>query len=143
EIVFRYLSEARRVLKAGGILRCQINGLPPHARQYDTWNGVRIAARELWDFAARNELQLLALEGILTQYMWMTCRKRRPGWAQPLAAKTPAVRIRNLTNAFTGEAAAPSTGPLAAISLWVEQLPAEYGLGEIEIMAAGRTCRGM
>jgi hypothetical protein len=131
------------VLKPGGILRCQINGLPPHARQYDTWSGVRIAAGELRDFTARHELQLLALEGTLTQYMWMTCRKRPTGWAQPLAAAERAVRIRNVSNASTGEAAAPCSGPLAAISLWIERLPAEYGLNEIEVTAAGRTCRAM
>jgi hypothetical protein len=34
-VVFNYLREAR-VLKTGGILRCQMNGLPPHAKQYDT-----------------------------------------------------------------------------------------------------------
>src|ERR1051326_3920697 len=37
EVVFNYLRESRRVLKTGGILRCQINGLPAHASHYDTW----------------------------------------------------------------------------------------------------------
>src|SRR5512133_3807081 len=35
DVVFSYLREAWRVLKPGGILRCQLNGLPPHAKQYD------------------------------------------------------------------------------------------------------------
>src|SRR5947209_8444558 len=35
EVVFSYLREARRVLKTSGILRCQMNGLPAHAKQYD------------------------------------------------------------------------------------------------------------
>ena len=51
EVVFSYLREARRVLKTGGILRCQMNGLPPHARQYDTWSGVRITLGEITQFA--------------------------------------------------------------------------------------------
>src|SRR5579872_6522674 len=42
DVVFQYLRETRRVLKTGGILRCQINGLPPTAKRYDTWSGVRI-----------------------------------------------------------------------------------------------------
>ena len=50
EVVFQYLREARRVLKTGGILRCQINGLPPAAKQYDTWSGVRITPREIAEF---------------------------------------------------------------------------------------------
>ena len=45
DVVFNYLREARRVLKTGGILRCQLNGLPPTAKQYDTWSGVRITPR--------------------------------------------------------------------------------------------------
>src|ERR1041384_661825 len=32
ELVFQYLREAHRVLKPGGVLRCQINGLPKQAR---------------------------------------------------------------------------------------------------------------
>src|SRR5207245_1462514 len=44
DVVFSYLTEARRVLKPDGILRCQINGLPPTAKQYTTWEGVRISA---------------------------------------------------------------------------------------------------
>src|SRR6266542_6703817 len=51
EVVFKYLREARRVLKTGGILRCQVNGLPPHSKHYDTWSGVRIAADEIAQFA--------------------------------------------------------------------------------------------
>src|SRR4051812_15667156 len=62
EVVFNYLTEARRVLKQDGILRCQINGLPPSARRYDTWGGVRISAEEVASFASDNDLQLLAIE---------------------------------------------------------------------------------
>ena len=72
EVVFQYLREARRVLKPGGILRCQINGLPAHAKHYDTWSGVRIAPEEVTAFARENDFQLLALEQIWTQYMWIT-----------------------------------------------------------------------
>src|SRR5262249_48634809 len=32
DVVFGYLREAWRVLQPGGVLRCQINGLPPHAK---------------------------------------------------------------------------------------------------------------
>src|SRR5450759_3625611 len=76
EVVFNYLREARRVLKTGGILRCQMNGLPPHAKQYDTWSGVRITEDEITQFARDQDMQLLVVEQIWTQYMWITCRKR-------------------------------------------------------------------
>src|SRR5204862_2516316 len=79
EVVFNYLTEARRVLKSGGILRCQINGLPAPAKRYNTWEGVRISAEEVAEYAADNELQLLAIEGVDTQYMWVSMRKRQRG----------------------------------------------------------------
>lgn len=80
EVVFGYLAESRRVLKPGGILRCQINGLSASFPRYDTWEGVRIPAQDVTDFAQRHDFQLLALEGVLSQYMWITCRKQPPGW---------------------------------------------------------------
>src|SRR5258707_518697 len=66
DIVFSYLREARRVMKPGGIVRCQLNGLPPTAKQYTTWEGVRIGAGEVAEFASANDLQLLAIEGVDT-----------------------------------------------------------------------------
>src|SRR5215831_1627870 len=62
EVVFSYLREARRVLKPGGLLRCQMNGLPPHAQRYDTWSGVRISPDEISAFTREQDLQLLVLE---------------------------------------------------------------------------------
>jgi SAM-dependent methyltransferase len=134
DVVFHYLREARRVLKIGGILRCQLNGLPPHAKQYDTWSGVRITPEEISDFARDHDFQLLALEQIHTQYMWITCRKRPAGWS-----KGPA--IRNISNALTGEAVAPATGPLAALSIWIDRLPVECDLHTMTALADGAPCR--
>jgi SAM-dependent methyltransferase len=141
EVVFNYLREARRVLKTGGILRCQMNGLPPHARQYDTWSGVRITPDEITQFAREQDFQLLALEQIWTQYMWITCRKRPRGWAGGAGLPACPASIRNISNALTGEAVAPASGPLAALSLWVERLPEECGLNHLTVTADGRACR--
>jgi SAM-dependent methyltransferase len=138
EVVFEYLREAWRVLRPGGVLRCQVNGLPPHARQYDTWSGVRIAPDEIRAFAREQNFQLLALEQIWTQYMWVTCRK--PGTAAPAAG--PAV-VRNISDAFTGEAVAPAAGPWAALALWVERLPAACDLNSLCVTADGLECRLM
>jgi SAM-dependent methyltransferase len=148
EVVFQYLREARRVLKTGGILRCQINGLPAHARQYDTWSGVRIAPDEITSFARENHFQLLALEQIWTQYMWITCRKMPEGWTNWLSEASPESfplepppAIRKISNALTGEAVAPATGPMAAISLRIEDLPLDCDLNHLAIAADGRPCR--
>ncbi len=137
EVVFRYLDEAWRVLKPGGVLRCQVNGLPPTARQYDTWSGVRIAPGEIARFAAERGFLLLALDPIWTQYMWLTCRKRGGAPARAVGS----ARIRNLTNAFTGEAAAPAGGPMAALSAWLENAPADCDLNTLAIAVDGRACR--
>ncbi len=140
DVVFQYLREARRVLKTGGILRCQLNGLPPHAKQYDTWSGVRIAPGEILEFTREQNFQLLALEQIWTQYMWITCRKRAPGWLEA-APEEPDCRIRNISNAHTGEAAAPAAGPLAALSLWIERLPEACDLNHVAVRVDGLPCR--
>lgn len=141
EVVFSYLREARRVLKTGGILRCQMNGLPPHAKQYDTWSGVRIGPEEITQFAREQDFQLLVVEQIWTQYMWITCRKRPAGWASSLKAGAHTCHIRNISNAHTGERAAPSSGPLAALSLWIENLPDECDLNNTVVTADGLKCR--
>jgi SAM-dependent methyltransferase len=143
EVVFSYLREARRVLKPGGILRCQMNGLPPHAKQYDTWSGVRITEDEIRQFAREQDMQLLVVEQIWTQYMWITCRKRPAGWGASLPGRRVprASVIRKISNALTGEAVAPVRGPLAALSLWVEGLPDEADLNHMTVTADGLACR--
>jgi SAM-dependent methyltransferase len=139
DVVFNYLREARRVLKTGGILRCQMNGLPPHAKQYDTWSGVRITEDEVVAFAREQDLQLLVVEQIWTQYMWITCRKRPAGWVRGLAGRRVGgtAAIRRISNALTGEAVAPVHGPLAALSLWVERFPDEVDLNHLTVRVDG------
>jgi SAM-dependent methyltransferase len=143
DVVFQYLREARRVLKTGGILRCQVNGLPPTAKQYDTWAGVRITPEQIATFALDHDFQLLALEMIHTQYMWITCRKRPAGWARSLASSRVErnALIRSVSNAHTGEAVAPASGPLAALSLWVKGLPDECDLNHLQVTVDGRPGR--
>ena len=137
EVVFRYLEEAWRVLKPGGVLRCQLNGLPSQARQYDTWSGVRVTPGEIAQFARETGFALLALDPIWTQYMWITCRKPDGIPEHSRGAS----RIRNITNAITGEAAAPATGPMAALSLWIENLPLACDLNSLAVAADERACR--
>lgn len=142
DVVFHYLREAHRVLKPGGVLRCQLNGLPPHAREYDTWSGVRVTPGEIAQFAREDGFQLLALEQIWTQYMWITCRKWEASTPSVAAAShTVPTRIRHITNAITGEAAAPVAGPMASLSLWIENLPVACDLNALAIGADGRSCR--
>ncbi len=139
EVVFQYLREARRVMRTGGVFRFQVNGLPETAPRYDTWSGVRISAREMAAFARDHDLQLLALEGALTQYMWVTLRKRPEGWHRSLRAgpSRPQARIRRITNAHSSEPVAPSRGRFACISLWLEGLPEDADLNHLAVRMGG------
>jgi SAM-dependent methyltransferase len=139
EVVLSYLAETRRVLKPGGFARCQINGLPPSAKEYTTLEGVRISAEEIAAFASDYDFQLLALDGVDTQYMWITLRKQPPGWLSGLAANPPrsTARIRKIVNAYSGEPIVPASGRFASMSIWVEQLPADCDLNQINIEIEG------
>jgi ubiquinone/menaquinone biosynthesis C-methylase UbiE len=131
EVVMQYLREARRVLKPGGLLRAQINGLDETAARYDTWSGVRISADEVAQFARENSMQLLALEGTRTQYMWTSMRKQTPGWRH--ATHGGRARIRRITNAFNSEPVAPASGRFSSITLWMEDLPADCDLNSLDV----------
>ena len=139
EVVLGYLAEARRVLKSGGILRCQINGLPETSARYTTWEGVRISAADVADFALRHDFQLLALEGVSTQYMWTTWRKQPAGWRAALRPATaPTTHIRAISNALTGDPLVPASGARAFAALRLENLPADCDLIGLEVRIDGR-----
>ena len=135
EVVYGYLREIRRLLKPGGLARLQFNGLP-HGFDYDTWRGAHFSSSEIVEFTQSHDLQLLALEGAATQYLWTTWRKQREGWfaAQQDRIFAPdTVRIRRITNASSSEPLAPCRGRFSAISLWVENLPEGAGLHHLRV----------
>jgi SAM-dependent methyltransferase len=140
EVVFEYLREIHRVLKVGGLLRAQFNGLPQIA-EYNTWAGARFSAGDLREFTRGHDFQMLALEGVETQYMWTTWRKQPPGWRQRLESappRPPRARIRRITNALNGEPVAPSRGRYASVSIWTERLPRDADLFDLDILANGQ-----
>ena len=136
-VVLEYLDEVHRVLKPGGFARLQLNGLPLIADdQYTTWSGARFSPEELLEFTAQRDLQVLALEGTGTQYMWTTWRKQEQGWNAQMRNRTfsdaPA-RIRRITNAVSSVRAATRNGRFASISMWVENLPDNAGLHHLRV----------
>lgn len=143
EIVFRYLREAWRVLKPGGVFRFQVNGLPESRQHYDTWSGVRIPWEQIARFARENDFQLLALEGVQTQYQWVTLRKRARGWFAGLrrSSAKPGAVIRRITSAHGSEPAVPARGRFAVASLWIEDLPEDCDLNTLAARVAGSAAR--
>src|SRR5580704_6796047 len=137
EVVSEYMREIHRVLKPGGLARLQFNGLPRGGdSSYDTWSGARFSSSELLEFTESREIQVLALEGALTQYMWTSWRKQPAGWQAVQRDRTFAEypsRIRRVSNSHSSEPGAPSRGCFASICLWVENLPAEAGLHHLRV----------
>ena len=138
EVVLSYFAEMRRVLKDGGIARFQLNGLPPGSKTPDTWEGIRIARQEIVDFARDNDLQLLAIEGQGTQYMWTTWRKQPDAWRNRLRNTSPQAAIQRSGGAHTGEPVVPQSGRFAYASFRIERLPAGCDLVGLEVRFDGR-----
>ena len=99
DVVMQYLREAIRVLKPGGILTCQINGLPDEAPEFSTWDGARLPAPALVALAGELNCQILALDGIGSQYMWTTWRKRDSQWRDAGPAVSGGAEIREARSA--------------------------------------------
>jgi SAM-dependent methyltransferase len=136
EVVTQYLRETQRVMKTGGLARLQFNGLPQGAGiSYDTWAGARFSSGEILEFAREHDFQVLALEGVGTQYMWTSWRKQPSGWGTQQESREPTteLRIRRITNAGSSEPVAPSRGRWASISIWVENLPQDAGLQHLRV----------
>jgi 2-polyprenyl-3-methyl-5-hydroxy-6-metoxy-1,4-benzoquinol methylase len=131
EVVFGYLREVARVLKPGGIAHLQLNGLPKTSQTYTTWSGFRISAEEVREFTRGHSLQLLALHGVDTQYMWTTWRKLAPA------------KIRAISNAHSGELAVPNHGPLACASIWIDNIPDGCDLNTLEARVDGSAAAGV
>jgi ubiquinone/menaquinone biosynthesis C-methylase UbiE len=162
DVVFQYLREIRRVLKTGGLARLQFNGLPrggeSRGESNDTWAGARFSSSDILEFTEAQAFQVLALEGVSTQYLSTTWRKRPQGWharqldqldeagsAEPSDSKT-APRIHHITNASSKEPVAPCRGRFASIFIWMENLPPEAGLHDLRVVVgdsfATLTCIG-
>jgi SAM-dependent methyltransferase len=136
EVVTEYFREIRRVLKPGGYARLQINGLARGSdTTFDTWSGARFTALDVLEFTGENDFQVLALEGVSTQYMWTTWRKRERGWqARQQDRDDPGtLQIKGITNANSSEPVAPSGGRFASIAIWVLNLPEHAGLHHLHV----------
>lgn len=141
-IVRNYLAEARRTLKTGGLLCCQLRGAPPtHAeieRESSTWTGCCFSGEEMAAFARERDFHLVRLTGQGTQYMWTS-------WVKPGVRGKPdfsRARLKSVTNSTNGEGRAPVRGRQAEVSLWIDGLPAVCHLGNLEASFGETRTRG-
>ena len=137
EVVIQYLREASRVLKVNGILSCQINGLTEGGEAESTWDGVRIPANTIVALARELDCQLLALDGLGSQYMLTTWRKRTAGWREGCANLAGSLSIRSVTAAEGGKAEIPS-GRNAELNLLMEGMSLDCDLTELSATVQGR-----
>jgi ubiquinone/menaquinone biosynthesis C-methylase UbiE len=78
EIIASNLREAWRVLKPGGVLKFQTNGVTApvfEQAEKDTWAGASFPEAEIRRFARKTGAQLISVFGGGTQYCWTTIRK--------------------------------------------------------------------
>ncbi len=165
EVVWSYLGEACRVLRLGGILKCQFNGLPQPGGageaepgvagwsrragvswnvhrglwggEPDTWRGVSFRAEELASFMAEHDFQLLAMDRFDTQYLWVTARKRPPRWRPPEICEQ--ARIVRVTDTFTGDAVVAQSGRYAGATVWVVGLTEDADLNNLRVLIDGQS----
>src|SRR5262249_7947695 len=87
--VIRYIREASRVLRGGGVFRFQVDGRPrAKDSRADSWLGIWFEPRELAMHLFAAKLEIVSSWGEGTHYYWVTAR-RMP---QPGRPATVAVR---------------------------------------------------
>lgn len=141
EVVLGYLREARRVLKSGGILCAQVRGTPPMKtemeREPETWTGCHFTGAEMFAFSSENDFPLVAVWGLETQYMWTVWRKGAGGgrdFSQML--------VKDVTISSGAGRRVPQRGFDAIVSLWVNGMPVDAGLGDLRIAFGDVRTRG-
>jgi len=139
--VIRYIQEAARVLRGGGVFRFQVDGRPRsrHARA-DSWLGVWFEPRELRRQLSAAAFDVVSSWGEGTHYYWVTARRQsRRGRADTLAVRCwkrewRTDRLRALLQRM-GAGAAEGQAVMAG-ERTLKELAAEFLSGHDEIPAS-------
>ena len=119
-LVHRYLDEALRVLRPGGIFLAQFNGAPRPEGPCDTWAGVWFTEKDLLSYFGQTGWAVLSSEGQNTRYLWFTLRKPVP--AEVIPEDSLSVTIYDVKHPWGGRELL--AGGLAGFAeLYVRDLP--------------------
>jgi SAM-dependent methyltransferase len=141
-VVLHYLEEGRRVLKPGGILCCQLRGTPPMPteleREPETWTGCHFNANQIMEFSSAHDFPLVAIWGLETQYMWTVWRKPSNELPRDFSRAT----VKDVTISCASGRSVPQRGRDACISLWIDGLPQDTSLSDLEISVGETLVKG-
>ena len=117
-IALRYLDEAARVLRPGGVLTIQVNTLPIKRERHDTWAGAVLRADKAAARCHGGGLRIRTLEGVDTQYTWITAQKAA-------SRRTTILRLATLGDIVASDGTADLLAARDAVHLQVRLLPSE------------------
>jgi len=129
EVISRYLEESTRVLKAGGVLCCQLRGgeLRPedHAKKDPTWVGCVYPYHLVFEICRKSGLHLLQISDIDMQHMWVIGRAPMQAAAREHDSQ-PVLKAVTSTDNPLGIIS--RTGPGSAFACWLEGFPESLSL---------------
>jgi SAM-dependent methyltransferase len=120
-LFWRYLAEAFRVLKDGGLFVAQFNGMEIEHPSPDTWSGITVPAKEVAAACHAAGARVRSLEGENTQYVWITAQKSSND-PMPLQRL---LDIDEVIGAKDRRGTIVAGGPEGFLSLFIRELP-EY-----------------
>ena len=122
-LFWRYLQEAFRVLKTGGILVVQFNGMALGNSSPDTWSGITIPAKEVAAACRAAGARVRSLEGENTQYVWISAQKSDN---EPAPMMQRLLDIDVVLGAKNLQGTIIAGGPDGYISLFIRGLSDEF-----------------
>ena len=107
-------------------------------REPETWTGCHFSGAEMMAFSTTYNLPLVAVWGLETQYMWTVWRKPSDQSPKDFSHAT----VKDVTISSGAGHSVPQRGLDACISLWIDGLPVNTSLSDLEILIGNTPVRG-